>query len=521
MRKRSFFLTTMILILPFMLAGWGNVPESSEPEFSQAELDQMLAPIALYPDALLAQILMASTYPLEVVAATRWTRNNPDLEGEAAVDAVASMDWDPSVQSLVAFPTVLNRMDEDLDWMRRLGDAILAQEEQVMETVQMLRGRAYTSGSLDSVEHVRVIREREVIVIEPAQPRVVYVPVYSPHVVYGGWWWPSYPPVYWGPPSGYYSSLGFTWGRSVRVSSGFYYGSFHWSQRQIVVVNAHRPIIHRHVHIHRHESARPGSHSRADGYDRWRHNPTHRRGVAYRSPDTAREYRHSSATGRNVTRTEAPRPSGNPRSDSERIARREATTAPRTSANIPTQEPRERIRPSEANLRERLAQDRGSRAEIRSERLANRSRPAMESQRQNTTNTQRTDVNTSRRESTSTTRTNEPTRITESPRSRQRPEVVGTPPQAVRPEQRTRPVTTPPTVENRRTTPRPEVVRREAAQRRPSPPPRDQGQQDTTTTETRSESTVPSNAPQINRRTQRPEAASRSQRIETSEVQRR
>src|SRR5690242_21301783 len=126
---------------------------------TQPELDQMLAPIALYPDSLLSQILMASTYPLEVVEAARWSRANPGLKGEDAVDAVEQRDWDPSVRSLAAFPQVLAMMDQQIEWTARLGDVFIAQEPQVMETVQNLRQRAYQAGNLRSTEQAYVIQQ--------------------------------------------------------------------------------------------------------------------------------------------------------------------------------------------------------------------------------------------------------------------------------------------------------------------------------------------------------------------------
>src|SRR3989304_2353649 len=157
--------------------------------FTQEELDQMLAPIALYPDSLLSQILMASTYPLEVGEAARWSRTNPDLKGDQAVTAVEKKNWDPSVKSLVAFPQILMMMDEKLDWTERLGDAFLGQQTQVMDTVQYLRQRAQAAGNLNSNDQIRVDQQGEVIVIEPANPQVIYVPYYDPAVIYGPWWW--------------------------------------------------------------------------------------------------------------------------------------------------------------------------------------------------------------------------------------------------------------------------------------------------------------------------------------------
>ena len=159
----------------------------------------MLAPIALYPDSLLSQILMAATYPLEVVEAARWSRAHPGLKGDEAVRAADSYNWDPSVKSLVAFPQILDMMDDMLDWTQRLGDAFLDQESQVMDTVQNLRRRAYDAGNLRSTDQYRVDPQGPVIVIEAPNPLEYYVPYYDPFVIYGSWWWPTYPPVYWAP----------------------------------------------------------------------------------------------------------------------------------------------------------------------------------------------------------------------------------------------------------------------------------------------------------------------------------
>jgi len=133
---RSFSRFVAILVSILIVSAAFVAAEEKEAAFSQAELDQMLAPVALYPDTLLSQILMASTYPLEVVEASRWSRQNPGLEGARAVDAVADKDWDPSVKALVAFPQVLELMNKDLEWTRRLGEAFLIQEAQVMDTIQ-------------------------------------------------------------------------------------------------------------------------------------------------------------------------------------------------------------------------------------------------------------------------------------------------------------------------------------------------------------------------------------------------
>ena len=208
-RARSFSTHTLALLLSVSVAFAQTTaplplqPTPAQPVFSQQELDQMLAPIALYPDSLLSQILMASTYPIEVVQAARWSRANPNLTGDQAVKAVEQNNWDPSVKSLVAFPQILGMLDEKLDWMERLGDAFLSQQQQVMDTVQDLRQKAQAAGNLKSNEIVRVAPQGQTIIIEQANPQVIYVPYYNPTVVYGPWWWADYPPIYWGPWPGY------------------------------------------------------------------------------------------------------------------------------------------------------------------------------------------------------------------------------------------------------------------------------------------------------------------------------
>src|SRR5512135_1703401 len=169
--------------------------------FRQEELDQMLAPIALYPDELLVQVLMAATYPLEVVQAARWIEANPYLKGDQLAAALEQQDWDPSVKSLVNFPSVLQMMNARLDWMQMLGDAFLAQEEQVMDTVQQLRQRAQAQGSLRTTAEQTVVvdPQSQEINSEPAAPQVVYVPVYDPMFVYGQWWSAAYRPYYYHP----------------------------------------------------------------------------------------------------------------------------------------------------------------------------------------------------------------------------------------------------------------------------------------------------------------------------------
>jgi hypothetical protein len=299
MKARARFLSTRLLALLLCVsAAFAQTPPPApaQPVFTQQELDQMLAPIALYPDSLLSQILMAATYPIEIVQAARWSKANPNITGDQAVRAVEQNSWDPSVKSLVAFPQILAKLDENLDWTERLGDAFLSQQQQVMDTVQELRKKAQAAGNLNSNEYVRVEPQGQTIVVEPANPEVIYVPYYSSTVVYGPWWWPDYPPVYWGPWPGYYArpgfGVGFYWGVGIPVGVGFFFGAFNWPYHYVNVVNVNSFYYRPSPHV---AYGPPGS---------WQHDPGHRRGVPYRDPvlrqqfprpdarpDARREYR--------------------------------------------------------------------------------------------------------------------------------------------------------------------------------------------------------------------------------------
>ena len=178
-------------------------PDDSLPN---AQLEQLLAPIALYPDELLAQMLMAATYPLEIVQAQRWLARdgNASLRGEALSQALDAQPWDASVKSLVPFPDVLNKMADNLDWTQQLGDAVLSQQQETLAAIQSLRQRARDAGTLSSSQQQTVSTSGQAIVIQPAQPEIVYVPVYDPGYVYGAWPYPAYPPyAYYYPYAGY------------------------------------------------------------------------------------------------------------------------------------------------------------------------------------------------------------------------------------------------------------------------------------------------------------------------------
>ena len=213
---------------------------------SSQQLDSLTAPIALYPDALLAQVLMATTFPQQVQDAAAWSKANPKLQGDDAVKAVASEPWDPSVQSLVAFPQVLATMSAKPDWVTQIGNAFLAQPNDVMDSVQRLRNKAHAAGNLQTTEQQKVVVEQSTIQIVPANPQVVYVPTYNPTVVYGTWPYPAYPPVYMPPPLGYpvASGLaaGLAFGTGVAIANSLW-GGFNWNTHDVNVnVNRYNNI---------------------------------------------------------------------------------------------------------------------------------------------------------------------------------------------------------------------------------------------------------------------------------------
>src|SRR5262245_7602298 len=210
------------------------------PPFKKEELEAIVAPIALYPDALLAQIFMASTYPLEVVEAARWSKEHPDVKGDAVAGAVQSQTWDPSVKSLVAFPEVLKNMNDKIDWTQKLGDAFLAQQKEVMQTVQVLRDKAKQTGNLKSSKEMTVKEEPapagsaapQTIIIESKDPEVVYVPTYNPTVVYGAWAYSAYPPYAYYPPAYYGGAMFWSFTAGVIVG-GAIWGNCNWGGNDI------------------------------------------------------------------------------------------------------------------------------------------------------------------------------------------------------------------------------------------------------------------------------------------------
>lgn len=249
---------------------------------TQEQLEQLVAPIALYPDSLLAQVLMASTYPLEVVEAARWVKANPDLEGKALEDALEKQSWDASVKSLTAFPQTLEMMNDKLDWTTDLGNAFLAQQEQVMSAVQTLRQKAKKEGNLESNEQQTVKVEEapsasqtqtQTIIIEPANPQVVYVPTYNPTVVYGPWPYPAYRPFYWYPPGYAFVGSAISFGVGMAVGSALW-GGCNWG-RGDVNINVNKYNNFNRTNINN---------------SNWNHNSNHRRGVGYRDQGTREKF---------------------------------------------------------------------------------------------------------------------------------------------------------------------------------------------------------------------------------------
>jgi len=258
---------------------------SPEQELPEGRIEQLIAPIALYPDPLLTQVLMASTYPLEVVEAARWSHDNPSVTGQALQDAVQAQSWDPSVKALTAVPQTLQMMSDKLDWTQQLGDAFLAQQQDVLDAVQKLRAEAQAAGNLQSTPQQIVTTAptpigvagtgaEQPIVIEPINPDVYYVPVYNPAVAYGAWNFPAYPPFYWSPP-GVVASNVVSFAAGVAVGSAIWGGCDWWHHNVIINVNRYNVFNRTNVNITN---------------NIWSHNPEHRGNVPYRNAAVAERF---------------------------------------------------------------------------------------------------------------------------------------------------------------------------------------------------------------------------------------
>ena len=276
-----FAISWLLVVLLANPSGIFAQGSSSSARFTQEELDQMLAPIALYPDSLVAQILMAATYPVEVVEAHRWLRNNKGLKGDQLNAALDDQSWDLSVKALVPFPHVLAVMSDKLDWTQKVGDAFLDQQDEVMDAIQNLRSKAYAQGNLRTTREQKVAVEPQAILIEPASPQVVYVPTYNPTVVYGSWWYPAYPPYYWHSAGAVAAAglLSFAAGVAVGAYWNSGWGSWNWGGHQI---NAN---INRNININRNDI-----NINKIQTSKWQHDAAHRKGDPYRSQESRDRY---------------------------------------------------------------------------------------------------------------------------------------------------------------------------------------------------------------------------------------
>ena len=284
LKTLAWFLTVLLATPPTILA-----QQAEQTVFKQEELDQILAPIALHPDPLISQILMASTYPLEVVQADRWAKQNAKLKGDALTAALEKQDWDASVKSLVNFPQVLTMMSEKLDWTQKLGDAFLADQKVVLDTIQKLRAKAQESGNLKTTQEQTVIVEEKIIKIEPANPQVIYVPSYNPTVVYGAWPYPAYPPYYYYPP-GYVATSMFAFGAGVAMGAawGYAWGNSNWGGGNVDVDVNRNFNSNRNIDRSKYQGG-----DRGQG-GRFQHNPEHRKGVSYRDQGTSQKFNRAS-----------------------------------------------------------------------------------------------------------------------------------------------------------------------------------------------------------------------------------
>ncbi|MBY7192751.1 DUF3300 domain-containing protein [Escherichia ruysiae] len=343
--------------LPATVSAPPVVPAVVKSTFSTAQIDQWVAPVALYPDSLLSQVLMASTYPANVAQAVQWSHDNPLKQGDAAIQAVADQPWDASVKSLVAFPQLMALMGENPQWVQNLGDAFLAQPQDVMDSVQRLRQLAQQTGSLKSSTEQKVITTTKkavpvkpavapsaiqsntvstaspvitepaptVITIEPTNPDVVYIPNYNPTVVYGNWANSEYPPVYLPPPAGepFVDSFVRGFGYSMGVATTYaLFSSIDWDDDD---------------HDHHHDDDdyhHDGGHRDGNGWQHngdninidvnnfnritgehltdknmaWRHNPNYRNGLPYHDQDMAKRFHQTDVSG-GMSATPLPAPS--------------------------------------------------------------------------------------------------------------------------------------------------------------------------------------------------------------------
>ena len=289
--------------------------EEQAPKIPNDQLDSLVAPIALYQDELLAQVLMASTYPLEIVQLQQFLAKHKDLKGKALADAVMKENWDPSIQAMAALPDVVKRLSDDIKWTTDLGNAVLAQQSDVMDAVQRMRAKAAEKGNLKSNEQIKVetkvVENKTVIVVQQSKPDVVYVPSYDPVVVYGPPPYP-YPPIAYPPPGYYAAGMAISFGVGMAMGAAWGGGGWccnsGWGGNNDITINNNNSFVNNSNRQNVNNSGnRTGN--RTGGSNNWQHNPQHRGGAPYSNKSTANKFggqtggRQNQAGGRNQAGT--------------------------------------------------------------------------------------------------------------------------------------------------------------------------------------------------------------------------
>lgn len=290
------------------------------------QLDSLVAPIALYPDPLLSQTLVASTYPLEIIQLQQWLGKNKNLKDQALADAVKKQDWDPSIQAMAALPDVVKQLAENITWTTDLGNAFLAQQSDVMAAVQRMRKKAKDGGNLKSSEQqkveTKVVESQQVIVIEQASPEVVYVPSYNPTVVYGALAYP-YPPIAYPPPGYYAAGVAISFGVGLAMGAawggGWGYNS-NWGGNNTININNNNNYI-------KNSSNRQNVSNRTGGGNTWQHNPQHRGGAPYSNRATANKYGGTARGDSTASRQDRARQNQSQRGDRQQASTRDRTAS--------------------------------------------------------------------------------------------------------------------------------------------------------------------------------------------------
>jgi hypothetical protein len=280
---------------PELVAREPAAAEEQAPRIPNDQLDSLVAPIALYPDPLLAQVLAASTYPLEIVQLQQWLTKNKDLKDKPLADAVQKQPWDPSIQSMAALPDVVKRLADDIGWTTDLGNAVLAQQSDVMDAVQRMRAKAQEKGNLKSTEQMKVetttVENKSVIVIEQSNPQIVQVPSYDPVVVYGPPPYP-YPPIAYPPPGYYAAGAAISFGVGMMVGAAMGGGwccNSGWGGNNNININNNNTFVN---NSNRQNVSNSGNRTgnRTGSGNSWQHNSQHRGGTPYANKATANKF---------------------------------------------------------------------------------------------------------------------------------------------------------------------------------------------------------------------------------------